>query len=124
MLSEPVPYIRVLVMRRSCGRLKDMLDCSAKVPVITSKAKFMRSLEQDGGAMLRALPEKLTCKPSSALSGMASGEFCVNEYDAYAKTAAEFLRVDNNATDLYSLAFKNAKSRVGASELTHPLIFV
>ena len=124
MLSEPVPYIRVLGMRRSCGRLKDMLDCSAKVPVITSKAKFMRSLEHDGGAMLRALPEKLTCKPSSALSGMASGEFCVNEYDAYAKTAAEFLRVDNNAADLYSLAFKNAKSRVGASELTHPLIFV
>lgn len=124
MLSEPVPYIRVLGMRRSCGRLKDMLDCSAKVPVITSKAKFMRSLEQDGGAMLRALPEKLTCKPSSTLSGMASGEFCVNEYDVYAKTAAEFLRVDNNAADLYSLAFKNAKSRVGASELTHPLIFV
>ncbi len=39
----PAPYIRVLGMNRGCGLLMDALTERARVPVITSKAKFLKS---------------------------------------------------------------------------------
>lgn len=40
MIKMPVPYIRILGMRRTCGKLMDEMNMNASVPVITSKAKF------------------------------------------------------------------------------------
>ncbi len=37
------PYIRVLGMRRDCGALMDALTASARIPVITSKARFLKT---------------------------------------------------------------------------------
>ena len=39
-------------------------------------------------------------------------------------SAKEFLKIENNAADLYSLAFSDAAGRIGATEMTHPLVFV
>jgi len=39
----PVPYIRILGMNRGCGLLIDALKKCARVPVITSKAKFWKA---------------------------------------------------------------------------------
>lgn len=45
MVKSPAPYIRVLGMRKDCGALMDALCGRALVPVITSKAKFMKTQE-------------------------------------------------------------------------------
>lgn len=45
LVKSPAPYIRVLGMRKSCGVLMDALCERALVPVITSKAKFMKTQE-------------------------------------------------------------------------------
>ena len=112
LLSEKVPYIRVLGMRRGCGALMNLLNSKAEVPVVTSKAKFLRSIESVG------------VKLENESGKMLSGEFCANDICCDAKTAIDFLKVENTAADLYSLAFSNPESRVGASEMTHPLVFV
>ena len=39
----PAPYIRILGMRKDCGPLMDAIFAKASVPVITSKAKFIKS---------------------------------------------------------------------------------
>ena len=39
----PAPYIRILGMRKACGSLMDAVAAKASVPVITSKAKFLKS---------------------------------------------------------------------------------
>lgn len=88
-VTAPVPYIRVLGMRRNCGALMDLLQHNASVPVILSKAKFLHRQE---------------CAEKNIVS--------------------ELFKIENNTADLYSLAFSDSKSRVGATELTHPLIFV
>ena len=87
-LCQPIPYIRLLGMRRNCGELMEELKSCARVPVITSKAKF------------------------------------VKQTDSYDDLAKEFLKIENNAADLYSLAFSGENSRIGATEMTHPLVFV
>lgn len=112
MISAPVPYLRVLGMRRSCGALVDLLNTKAEVPVVTSKAKFLRSLELQRTDFDKESTEKI------------SGEFCANNICDGAKTTIDFLKVENTAADLYSLAFSNPNSRFGASEMTHPLVFV
>ena len=43
MVRMPVPYIRILGMNRGCGLLIDALKKCARVPVITSKAKFWKA---------------------------------------------------------------------------------
>ena len=43
MIKMPAPYIRILGMNRGCGPLMDALTERACVPVITSKAKFLKS---------------------------------------------------------------------------------
>ena len=43
MIKMPAPYIRILGMNRGCGPLMDALTECACVPVITSKAKFLKS---------------------------------------------------------------------------------
>lgn len=88
-VTSPVPYIRVLGMRRNCGALMDLLQQNAAVPIILSKAKFLHQSEEE-----------------------------------QSNFASELLKIENNTADLYSLAFSDAQSRVGATELTHPLIFV
>jgi len=88
-LRETAPYIRVLGMRRDCGELMDKLQTKACVPVITSKAKFIKQTEFD-----------------------------------ITDSAKEFLKIENNAADLYSLAFSDAAGRMGTTEMTHPLVFV
>lgn len=42
MAGSPAPYIRILGIKRSCGLLMDALTAQARVPVITSKAKFLK----------------------------------------------------------------------------------
>lgn len=111
-MSEPVPYIRVLGMRRNCGALMDLLSSKSEVPVVTSKAKFLRGVNTAGTA--------LENKPQNLIVG----GICVNDLCYDAKTAVDFLKIENTAADLYSLAFTNANSRIGASEMTHPLVFV
>lgn len=88
-LCKQVPYIRLLGMRRDCGELMEKLKSCARVPVITSKAKFIKQTDS-----------------------------CDDDL------AREFLKIENNAADLYSLAFFGANSRLGATEMTHPLVFV
>ncbi|MBE7058578.1 MAG: nucleotidyltransferase family protein [Ruminococcaceae bacterium] len=88
-LCKKVPYIRLLGMRRDCGALMEKLKSCARVPVITSKAKFIKQTDSYDGDL-----------------------------------AKEFLKIENNAADLYSLAFSGANSRLGATEMTHPLVFV
>ena len=111
MLSVPVPYIRVLGMRRSCGKLMDLLNLKAEVPVVTSKAKFLRALE----LRERSFEEEST--------KIFEGGFCANDVSYDAKISEDFFRIENIAADLYSLAFLNPKSRVASSEMTHPLVF-
>lgn len=111
MLSVPVPYIRVLGMRRSCGELMDLLNLKAEVPVVTSKAKFLRALE----LRERSFEEEST--------KIFEGGFCANDVSYDAKISEDFFRIENIAADLYSLAFLNPKSRVASSEMTHPLVF-
>lgn len=87
-LHEATPYIRVLGMRRDCGELMAEMKAKAQVPIITSKAKFMKQTDCDVTYL-----------------------------------AKEFLKIENNASDLYSLAFSDESSRIGATEMTHPLVF-
>lgn len=83
------PYIRVLGMRRDCGALMEALNSSADIPIVTSKAKFLKDAE-----------------------------------DTHSEAVREFLKIESTAADLYALAYPSSECRQGASELTHPLVFV
>lgn len=43
MVGMPAPYIRILGMNRGCGPLMDALTEQARIPILTSKAKFLKS---------------------------------------------------------------------------------
>lgn len=104
MVYLSVPYIRILGLRGESGELIDLLREKAAVPVITSRAKFLRDMKRD--------------------SRISDCIFCANAAGYCAKTAIEFLEIESNAADLYSLTFKYANSRAGASDTTHPIVVI
>lgn len=92
MIYYTAPYIRVLGMKRSAGELMKLIKESSNVPVILSKAEFLKNAKKNKNVNL--------------------------------SLAEDFLNIENNAAEIYSLGYILEKERLGASELTHPLVFL
>ena len=92
--------------------------------IIKKDVPYIRVLgmNKKAGELVTAIKERAT-KPII----ISKAEFLKKYYaDNRCENAdiIDFLNIENNATEIYSLGYQSKKQRVGASEMTHPLVFL
>ena len=92
--------------------------------IIKKDVPYIRVLgmNKKAGELVTAIKERAT-KPII----ISKAEFLKKYYaDNRCENAdiIDFLNIENNATEIYSLGYPSKKQRVGASEMTHPLVFL
>lgn len=92
--------------------------------IIKNDVPYIRVLgmNKSAGNLITAIKQNAT-KPIVTSKADFFNKYCMD--DAMENTdIMDFFNIENNATEIYVLGYPSQKQRIGASEMTHPLVFL